>query len=390
MSAPGSDPLLERLRLAAAQSEAKGRPSSAGSEALGQLLIEEAAPLLWRTIHAQLAGVPPADQEEVHAAALLRLTEKLLQWMAGDPGVEIESFRAYVAATGANGCRAWLRERHPERTRLQNQLRYLLRHDPELALWEGDEGAWVCGFATWRDRKPEPEAPVEARAGSRVSGASAAQGPVGALRTPGARDLALTGPASAVALPELVRRLLLWRGRPWSFRELQAAAADLLGIQDRPPLSLSGEGEETGSGDGADSQARFDPPETRPGAHRELEGRQFLAALWAEVCALPVGQRRALLLNLRDDQGRDRLALLTASGRTSRGELARLLDLPEPELAELWEKLPLDDRTIGLRFDLTARQVINLRKSARARLVRRLRPGSAKRGGDEGGRPADR
>ncbi len=79
------------------------------------------------------------------------------------------------------------------------------------------------------------------------------------------------------------------------------------------------------------------------------------------------------MLNLRDDQGRDRLALLTLTGLATRGDLARLLDLPEKELATLWGDLPLDDRTIARRFDLTPRQVINLRKSARARLARRLR-----------------
>jgi hypothetical protein len=170
-----------------------------------------------------------------------------------------------------------------------------------------------------------------------------------------------------------VRRLLLWRGRPWAFRDLQNAAADLLGVQDRPPLSLSGEGETNGGAEGADLQPGLDLPETRAGAHRELEGRQFLAALWVEVRELPLGQRRALLLNLRDDQGRDRLALLTLTGLATRGDLARLLELPEAELAELWGELPLDDRSIAQRFDLSARQVINLRKSARARLARRLR-----------------
>ncbi|MEO8195928.1 MAG: hypothetical protein ABI689_04315 [Thermoanaerobaculia bacterium] len=356
MSAPISDPLLADLRAATL------RGPQAASDALGQLLLGEAAPILWRTIRSQLAGVPAADQEEVHSAALLRLTERLQAWIADDPEVEIESLRAYVATTGANGCRAWLRARHPERTRLQNQLRYLLRHDSELALWEGPGGGLLCGLANWRNSTPAPtELPVAA----------------GKTGPPQARDLALGGPAQAVPLPQLVRRLLLWHGRPWAFRDLQTAVADLLGIQDRPLLSLSGEGEAPGQSDGAEAQARFDPPETRAGAHRELEGRQFLVALWAEVCVLPLGQRRALLLNLRDDQGRDRLALLTLTGLATRGDLARLLELPESELAGLWEELPLDDRTIASRFALTPRQVINLRKSARARLARRLHPASA-------------
>lgn len=381
MSAPTSDPLLARLRLAAADS------SAAASAALGRLLIEEAAPLLWRTIRGQLAGVPTAEQEEVHSAALLRLTERLQQWLSGDPEVEIESFRAYVAATGANGCRAWLRARHPERSRLQNQLRYLLRHEPELALWESREGTLVCGLASWREQALAPDQPEEPPAGALSPGGAGAPVPPS---TPSPRDLALSSPAREVALPELVRRLLLWRGRPWGFRELQAAAAELLGVQDRPLLSLSGDSEDSGGGDGAPLQTRIDPPETRAGAHRELEGRQFLAALWREVLALPLGQRRALLLNLRDDQGRDRLALLTLTGLASRSDLARVLDLPELEFAELWEELPLDDRTLALRFDLTARQIINLRKSARARLARRLRPQPAGRGGKKGVNPADR
>ena len=354
MSVPATDPLLAALRAAAERGPAEA------SEALGRLLLGEAAPLLWRTIRSQLAGVPAADQEEVHSAALLRLTERFQHWLSGDPEVEIESFRAYVGATGANGCRAWLRARHPERTRLQNQLRYLLRHDPELALWEGSDGVLVCGLAGWRDRSPGELRDLLARA----------PGDPGA---PQARELALGGPARAIPLPELVRRLLLWRGRPWAFRELQNATADLLGVQDRPPLSLSGESAAAGDGEGADPQPSIDLAETRAGAHRELEGRQFLVALWHEVRELPLGQRRALLLNLRDDQGRDRLALLTLTGLTTRGALARLLELPEAELEELWDELPLDDRTIAQRFDLTARQVINLRKSARARLARRLR-----------------
>jgi hypothetical protein len=344
MSSATSDPLLAGLKAAAA------RDPQAGSAALGRLLLDEASPILWRTIRSQLSGVPAADHEEIHSAALLRLTERLQQWLAGDPEVEIESFRAYVAATGANGCRAFLRARHPERTRLQNQLRYLLRHDADLALWEGSDGGLLCGLAAWKERAPAARS-----------------------RPPQGVELALGAPAATLALPELVRRLFLWRGAPWTFRDLQTAVADLLGVQDRPALSLSGEGEESAGTDGADPQPQFDPQETRADAHRELEGRQFLTALWSEVRELPLGQRRALLLNLRDDQGRDRLALLTLTGLATRGELARMLDLAESELASFWEELPLDDRTLAARFDLTPRQVINLRKSARARLARRLR-----------------
>ncbi len=54
-------------------------------------------------------------------------------------------------------------------------------------------------------------------------------------------------------------------------------------------------------------------------------------------------------------------------------EIAAVLEIPAAELASLWPRLPLDDLTIAGRLDLTRRQVINLRKSARARLERRMR-----------------
>ena len=47
--------------------------------------------------------------------------------------------------------------------------------------------------------------------------------------------------------------------------------------------------------------------------------------------------------------------------------------MPAPELAALWPDLPLEDAAIAERLGLTRQQVINLRKSARARLGRRMR-----------------
>ncbi|MEO8275098.1 MAG: hypothetical protein ABI639_02705 [Thermoanaerobaculia bacterium] len=381
MSVPPADPILARLRLAARPGEPPARSSAddglrtgtarseaAGSEALGKVLLEEAAPLLWRIVRNQLAGVPAAEQEEVHSSALLRLTEKFQQWLVFDPAVEIESFRGYVSATGANGCRAWLRARYPERTRLQNQLRYLLRHDADLALWENREGVMVCGLAAWRDRLPATDiAPG-------VDVPSAVEPAAGDLRD--LRELGMGETPQSMPLPELVRRIFLRRGRPFLFRDLQTTTAAILGIRDRPILSLSGDGNDSAGGDD-DTPAAIDPAETRAGAHRVLEGRQFLAAMWSEIRELPLGQRRALLLNLRDDQGRDRLALLTLTGLAQLPEIARLLEISREELESLWEELPLDDRTLGLRFDLTPRQVINLRKSGRARLGRRLRRGAS-------------
>jgi hypothetical protein len=90
------------------------------------------------------------------------------------------------------------------------------------------------------------------------------------------------------------------------------------------------------------------------------------------VRELPRRQRVALLLNLRDAGGGDMLSLFPATDLARPREIARLLELPLEELEALWERLPLEDREIAELLDATPRQVINLRKSARERLARRM------------------
>lgn len=342
----GQDPLLAELRARATSGDAVG-----ADRELGRLLADEAAPILWRVIRSQLPDQPPAEQEEVHGDALLRLTTILQRLAGGDPELEIESFRAYVHATAANGCRALLRARHPERTRLQNQLRYALRHDSALALWEGAGGTAQCGLAAWRERDPASFAAAPA-AGERRE-------PFVVERRPG-----LESPA----LPELLRHLFLSAGRPLGFAELTAAMAEALGVRDLPARSLS-EGVEDDVDEGGGG---LDLAEERPGADRALVDREYLARLWGEIRELPRPQRVALLLNLRDDQGRDRLRLFPVTGVAPLAEISRTLEIERGALAAIWDELPLDDRTIAERLELTQRQVINLRKSARARLARRM------------------
>ena len=104
-----------------------------------------------------------------------------------------------------------------------------------------------------------------------------------------------------------------------------------------------------------------------------MDQRQQLARLWAEVSELPPAQRTALLLNLRDDSGGSALAFLPPSGVASIREIAKILGMPVEELAGIWGRLPLSDLEIAGRLALSRQQVINLRHSARQRLVRRLR-----------------
>jgi hypothetical protein len=97
-----------------------------------------------------------------------------------------------------------------------------------------------------------------------------------------------------------------------------------------------------------------------------------LAALWGHIRELRAPQRAALLLNLRDANGGNAAGFLVVTGIATFDELAEALGMPAERLAAIWSDLPLDDRSIAAALGITRQQVINLRKSARERLRRRM------------------
>ncbi|MCM3903273.1 MAG: hypothetical protein ND866_16330, partial [Pyrinomonadaceae bacterium] len=112
--------------------------------------------------------------------------------------------------------------------------------------------------------------------------------------------------------------------------------------------------------------------DARDNVAAEVEHRSYLQRLWSEILGLPPGQRTALLLNLRDVQ-EGVIVLLPLTGVATIRQIAEAVAIPTEEFARLWNDLPLDDAAVAIRLGVTRQQVINLRKSARARLARRMR-----------------
>lgn len=78
-------------------------------------------------------------------------------------------------------------------------------------------------------------------------------------------------------------------------------------------------------------------------------------------------------MNLKDGKGGDCIALFPLSGIATPRDIADLLSIPAERFAEMWNDLPLEDATIAEHLGVTRQQVINLRKSARERLARRMK-----------------
>ena len=164
---------------------------------------------------------------------------------------------------------------------------------------------------------------------------------------------------------ELVMAIFQQSGGPLPLDDLVSFVAELWGVKDFPPRTDDGSG---GAGDRLERLASADvDPATK------VEQRMQLARLWEEIRALPLPQSRALLLGLKDTGGRCLTILLADIRIASLAQISEVLSMPAERLAELWNKIPLDDTSIAAHLGITREQVIHQRQSARRRLARRMR-----------------
>jgi len=305
--------------------------------------------VVWKRL-GQASGnrVPDSEAEDVCAEALLRLLARLRQDRFDEE--PIGDLRSYVATTAGNACDDHLRRKYPERSRLKNRVRYALKHRTEFSLWRDGSGDWHAGLAIW----PTHPSPLDSSRLQQLR--SDPQSLPGVLPRVDLSGRDLVG---------LLTALLAWAGQSLEIDELVGAVAGLWGVHDGASLASADETEQ-----GLDQL-----PDPHPSVAAESVDRTFFERLWNEVRELPPRQRAALLLNLREPSGASVLDLWPATGVASLSDIAAALEMSAEGLAALWNDLPLQDTAIGERLGLTRQQVINLRKSARERLARRMGTG---------------
>ena len=226
-----------------------------------------------------------------------------------------------------------------------SRVRYALASDRRFTMDQDAAGVWRCGLAM----QTVPAVPA-------TGAAQFARDPIAFVRdalgpSPDGRDAA-----------RLVEPVLQRTGEPIDLDALVDAVAAVLGIDERAHLRTSID----------DPHRPVDVADGAASVSQTLMDRQYLARLWDEVRGLPVRQRAAILRNLRDEDGRSALPLLPLTGIATIREMAAALEMPAADLATLWRDLPLEAARIAERLGLTRQQVINLRKSARLRLGRRM------------------
>lgn len=320
---------------------------------LAELITEQATPLIKAIIRRKLQsytdGARAGEAEDVHSAAALSLLTRLRACREKPEQMPVADFRGCVIGIAQHACYDHLRRKFPQRHALKSRLRYLLTHQAGLALWEDEDRERLCGYAAWQARKAR----------------RAAQAEIIRLRENWSLLRLARSPEQATTL-ELSLAVFDFLGQPVALDELTEVIAALKGLKEQT-VSLDQEPE----GGAPRLAERLAAPTVS--AETAAVQRESLARLWVEICELPIKQRSALLLNLRDADGQGLLKLLPQTGAATRGQIAQALEMSEPELAQLWDELPLADNVIAARLKLTRQQIINLRKAARERLTRRMK-----------------
>lgn len=318
---------------------------------LSQLITEHAEPVIKGVIRFKLRlnsyrETQRAESDDIHQEVVLQLVAQLQRFRKLPEGNPIADVRGMAAVIAHRTCARWLRRQFPERHALKNRLHYLITRQRGFALWQDEDGKSLAGFAVWQKENKAT------KQGRHLSDVEVLPNHIRTLKSDKPQELADT-----------VATILTHVGGPIDFDELVSAIAAIQGISDQPIESF------------ADNEegAALMPASTEPDQAWRMEKRVFLQRMWEELQQLPLNQRAALLLNLKDPSGFGCITLFPATGIATVRQLADVLQIGVESFAAVWNDLPLEDARIAELLGLTRQQVINARKSGRERLARRLK-----------------
>lgn len=288
------------------------------------------------------------DVEEIQGEIRLHLLKRLRDLKRSPSDRPVNNLRSYAATVARNGCDEYLRRKYPRRRQLKDKVRYCLTNTPKFALWEDAESGLMCGLAAWKSGAAPSFQHLKPEAKERVE-----------ELCDRLRDI----DAGRLAIRDLITAIFEASGGMLELDCLTGVMTRLLGIEDLPEESL----------DEHDNFTALRPGDRDARPDMMIEQRQILEHLWGEICLLSRPQRIALLLNLRSPQGINIITLFPLTRVATFEQIAEALEIPAKPFEELCAKLPMDDQSIAQFLGVTRQQVINLRRSARDRLDRRIR-----------------
>lgn len=312
------------------------------------LLTIHVAPIIRQALRRRLGlyvsaqGVSKTDRdaEDLYQEALTRIIEVL----HGDRRVltKIENFESYVGRVAANIGNDFLRSKHPNRARLKNALRDLLRRHGDLVSWRYQNES-LCGFALWRNTGTEAISVDDVE--TKLTAFLAERFECEDVRV--------------VPLSRIVTELFHWIGGPVQFDVLVRMVAYVRDIKEQQIESL----------DDVAAEFEINSRTSARSAQSDLEAYELLGRLWHFVKQLPPTQRDAFTLRFHDDTGLDLLTVWLAAGTVDWKDLAEAMGRTEEDLGRLWKLMPMS----GAAAASELRTSLNNVYKWRARAIQKLK-----------------
>lgn len=318
--------------------------ADAAADRVGPITASVIAPIVRSKLHVSLDAADTSSRNQDALELVCEIQVLLLAAMARERlrnGEGVRDLAGYAAAAAANVCYQYFRAKFPVRTRETNRLRYILSHREGFSIWKDERDRWVCGRVEWK-------------------GEASGNTFVPEIADP---SLIIRGKTEREKYAAILEWVFERAGAPVAFDDLIEAVMSAFDLRER------------GESDHSKEQQFFleNIADSRPAADAEIVSAERLGELWRAVLQLPLNHRKVLLLNLKDRDGAGLIALLPLTGTASVREIAAALGFAAKEFARVWNSLPWDDLRIAEHLGLSRQQVINLRQSARAKLLRELR-----------------
>jgi hypothetical protein len=289
----------------------------------------------------QVQDIPDVRQEII--TRLLSFFKSSRENAEAAPILELED---YVAKVSYNCCYEYKQRKYPQRFRLKKKLQYLLTTHTSLGIWQDEAREWFCGLSEWGGDLKHWQIQSTQRTGQLLYDqlpAAIQHIPDPTLRRNSAAEQIIelfNWTQQFIHLGDLISIFQKW----WNLSDETVQLEDYFLNQPFDALKID----------------------------KTPDDGKKLKTLWSEITLLPLSQRKALLLNLRDSVDHELVTLLPVLGIASLGEIAVSLESTPESLAQIWNSLPLNDQQIATEMGIERRQVINLRRTARERLIRRL------------------
>ena len=297
-------------------------------QALAQLLSLYVKPKIEEILSSKLQNDThrQEDFDDLHSDVVTQVLTRLRKIKDTDGAGRMDDFDQYVASVTNDTWDQYVLNSHPMRTRLRGRLQYVLTRHPELDMWQ-KHTLWLCGYKEWKDLDTFID-----RDGIRT----------------------VSGLSSNQDLPEQLLSVFAQVHKAVPFHLLVEFFSEFYGFVETYHFADVLEKDVS------------EPVEFR------IENEDQLRLIYDEISALSLNQRRALLLNLKDDEGGAMLPVFPVMGIASIRQLAETLEIPLESFITYWNASPLEDSKIAEILGITKFQVAHLIQSARERLSRRM------------------